>query len=102
VARQGFENLMRGFVSPLDGSRRRNGFLIRDSASKKCSCANADATAEAWKAHHERKGRDPPDGRDPNCDQETAYALKLAGAQPDVLHINRSSTGSAVWTISRS
>jgi phosphoribosylformylglycinamidine synthase I len=24
-----------------------------------------------------------------NCDQETAYALKLAGAQPEVIHINQ-------------
>ena len=29
----------------------------------------------------------------PNCDQETAYALKLAGAQPEVIHINQFISG---------
>src|SRR5204863_8137173 len=34
VARQGFENLMRGFVSPLGRVTRSKHLIVRDSASK--------------------------------------------------------------------
>jgi phosphoribosylformylglycinamidine synthase len=49
VARQGFENLMRGFISPLGRVTKAPQLVVRDSASKKIFLREAIARLrKAW------------------------------------------------------